>query len=52
MTEVLSWRCAECGDTFTTTPSRHDPTYCECGEAMVDHEDHTVRHTISATLEE
>lgn len=44
----LHWVCDTCSDEFTTTPTRHDPTTCKCGEAFVDHEDYGLRHTPAA----
>ena len=44
----IDWRCTECGDEFTTEPTRHDPSSCECGEAFVDHEDEYIRRSFEA----
>lgn len=44
---ALMWCCEECGDEFESTPKRHDPDYCECGESMVDHESAYIRRAIT-----
>lgn len=46
---TLKWTCETCGYTFETEPTRHDPAWCECGDAFVDHEEHYVRHNEYAT---